>query len=114
MYDITRRESFEHLPRWLNEAKQNSANPNLVLMLIGNKADLEGQRQVSKAEAQAFADSNNMLYAEFSAKNAGDVEQAFRESARRVSDVVRKNPRKPSSSVKLSDHAARSDDCSCG
>ena len=114
MYDITRRESFEHLPRWLNEAKQNSANPNLVLMLIGNKADLEGQRQVSKAEAQAFADSNNMLYAEFSAKNAGDVEQAFRESARRVSDVVRKNPRKPSSSVKLNDQASRSDDCSCG
>ena len=114
VFDITRRESFDHLPRWLNEAKQNSANPNLVLMLIGNKADLEGQRQVSKAEAQAFADSNNMLYAEFSAKNAGDVEQAFRESARRVSDVVRKNPRKPSSSVKLNDQASRSDDCSCG
>ena len=56
MYDITRRESFEHLPRWLNEAKQNSANPNLVMMLIGNKADLEGQRQVPKAEAAAFAE----------------------------------------------------------
>jgi Ras-related protein Rab-2A len=45
MYDITRRETFTHLSRWLDEAKQNS-NPELVIMLVGNKKDLEHKRAV--------------------------------------------------------------------
>lgn len=40
VYDITRRESFHHLSRWLEEAQQNG-NPNMTIMLIGNKSDLE-------------------------------------------------------------------------
>jgi Ras-related protein Rab-2A len=45
MYDITRRESFQHLNRWLEETKQNS-NPNMVIMLVGNKKDVPGKRAV--------------------------------------------------------------------
>ncbi len=45
VYDITRRDTFAHLSRWLDEAKQNS-NPNMVIMLIGNKKDLEHKRMV--------------------------------------------------------------------
>jgi Ras-related protein Rab-2A len=40
MYDITRRETFNHLTRWLEEINKNS-NSNIVIMLIGNKSDLE-------------------------------------------------------------------------
>ena len=54
VYDVTRRESFDHLGRWLQEARQNAANPDLVLMLVGNKADLESKRQISRAEGKAF------------------------------------------------------------
>ena len=39
MYDITRRETFDHLASWLEDARQH-ANPNMTIMLIGNKADL--------------------------------------------------------------------------
>ena len=39
VYDITRRETFEHLASWLEDARQH-ANPNMTIMLIGNKADL--------------------------------------------------------------------------
>lgn len=42
VYDITRRESFSHLGRWLEEAKQNG-NPNMVFILVGNKCDLESE-----------------------------------------------------------------------
>jgi Ras-related protein Rab-2A len=45
VYDITRRETFQHLNRWLDEAKQNS-NANMVIILIGNKKDLEHKRAV--------------------------------------------------------------------
>jgi Ras-related protein Rab-2A len=40
VYDITRRETFNHLTRWLEEARQNASN-SMVIMLIGNKSDLE-------------------------------------------------------------------------
>ena len=43
VYDITRRETFNHLTRWLEEARQN-ANSNMVIMLIGNKSDLDHRR----------------------------------------------------------------------
>ncbi len=39
VYDITRRETFNHLASWLEDARQN-ANPNMTIMLIGNKQDL--------------------------------------------------------------------------
>lgn len=39
VYDITRRETFDHLASWLEDARQH-ANPNMTIMLIGNKADL--------------------------------------------------------------------------
>ena len=43
VYDITRRETFNHLTRWLEEARHN-ANSDMVVMLIGNKSDLENER----------------------------------------------------------------------
>ena len=43
VYDITRRDTFTHLTRWLEEVKQNG-NPDMSIMLIGNKSDLDARR----------------------------------------------------------------------
>ena len=43
VYDITRRETFNHLTSWLDDARQHS-NSNMTIMLIGNKSDLEHRR----------------------------------------------------------------------
>ena len=40
IYDITRRESFDHVVNWLNEVKNNSSK-EIVVVLIGNKSDLD-------------------------------------------------------------------------
>jgi len=40
VYDITRRDTFNHLTTWLDDARQHSSS-NMVIMLIGNKSDLE-------------------------------------------------------------------------
>ena len=48
VYDITRRDTFDHLASWLEDARQHSSS-NMVIMLIGNKSDLESSRQVSLA-----------------------------------------------------------------
>ena len=57
VYDISSRESYNALGNWLTDA-QNLANPNLVVLLVGNKRDLEEDRQVSFLEASRFAQEN--------------------------------------------------------
>lgn len=76
VYDVTRRETFDHLTRWLEEARQN-ANANMVVMLIGNKIDLEARRVVSYEEGQKFAQEHGLIFLETSAKTAHNVEEAF-------------------------------------
>ena len=118
VYDVTRRESFDHLGRWLQEARQNAANPDLVLMLVGNKADLESKRQISRAEGKAFADLHGMLFVELSAKNEKLVESVFVESAQRVLNVRRDNPRQRGPKVALAgpsrNQSTNYTDCNCG
>ena len=55
VYDITRRETFNHLTT-SQDARQHS-NSNMTIMLIGNKCDLESRRAVSKEEGELFAKS---------------------------------------------------------
>ncbi|TYI54196.1 hypothetical protein E1A91_D11G058800v1 [Gossypium mustelinum] len=46
VYDISKRQTFDHIPRWLEELRGH-ADKNIVIILIGNKSDLENQRAVS-------------------------------------------------------------------
>ncbi len=68
VFDVTRRDTFNHLSRWLQEARQ-FASPNIVVTLVGNKADIAPKRQVKVEEAKAFASENNLFYIEASAKS---------------------------------------------
>ena len=83
VYDITRRETFNHLTRWLEEARQN-ANGSMVIMLVGNKGDLDHRRQVSREEGEKFAQENGLIFLETSAKTAANVEEAFINTATKI------------------------------
>ena len=87
VYDITRRETFNHLTRWLEEARQN-ANSNMVIMLIGNKSDLDHRRAVSTEEGDRFAKENNLVFLETSAKSAHNVEEAFVQTASKIYENI--------------------------
>jgi len=84
VYDITRRDTFNHLTQWLKEARQNSSHQDMVIMLIGNKSDLDHRRQVSTKEGQQFADQNGLIFLETSAKTAANVNEAFCATARKI------------------------------
>ena len=60
VYDITRHETFEHIDRWLNEIKVNGSK-DICCILIGNKKDLEEQRQVKYEEGEKLAKNNNKI-----------------------------------------------------
>ncbi|EAN87884.1 putative Ras-related protein RAB2B [Trypanosoma cruzi] len=87
VYDVTRRETFTHLQTWLEDAKAN-ANTAIVIMLIGNKCDLEAKRQVSREEGESFAKKNNLVFMETSAKTAQNVDDAFMKTAMMIYENV--------------------------
>lgn len=83
VYDITRRSTYNHLSSWLTDAR-NLTNPNTVIYLIGNKCDLEAQRDVTFDEAKLFAEENGLMFIEASAKTGTNVEEAFLETAKKI------------------------------
>jgi len=64
------------------------ANPNTVIMLIGNKSDLEKNRQVSREEAEQFAQENDLFFLETSANSSDNVERAFEETAAEIQKKI--------------------------
>jgi Ras-related protein Rab-2A len=100
VFDISRRSTFENATSWLNDLRQ-IAEEGIVVVLVGNKCDLDAQarnehpfanggakqrkREVSAKEAQDWARAQNILaYVETSAKSGEGVERAFREVAERI------------------------------
>jgi Ras-related protein Rab-11A len=72
IYDITRRPTFDHVARWLDELRAH-ADCSIVVMLIGNKSDLEQKRAVSTEDAVAFAEKQGLFFSEASALSGMDV-----------------------------------------
>ena len=89
VYDITRRDTFIHLLKWLSEVKEN-ASKEITIILIGNKNDLEDQRQVKYEEGESFAKENNLLFLETSAKTAKNIAEAFNLSALKILNNIQK------------------------
>jgi Ras-related protein Rab-11A len=76
LFDVTKRSSFISCKNYLEEVRINS-DKNCVIYLIGNKIDLEKQRQISLEEAQIFAKKENIKYVETSAVKNVRVEEVF-------------------------------------
>ncbi|CAA0812496.1 Ras-related protein RABA4a [Striga hermonthica] len=89
VYDITKRQTFEHIPRWLEELRSH-ADKNIVIILIGNKSDLEDQRAVPMEDAKEFAQNEGLFFLETSALAATNVEEAFMTVLTEIFNIVNK------------------------
>ena len=85
-YDITSHESFEHVEKWIEDAR-NLRDDDVILILVGNKSDLEERRQVSAEEGQAYADKMNLMYFETSSKTGSNIKGMFNEVAKKLTGV---------------------------
>ena len=96
VFDLSRKSTFQHVTDWLNDLRQ-IAEPDIVVVLVGNKADLtqpsdaagagpdRNQREVTRDEAEEWARRNGVLeYVETSAKSGENVENAFMRVAERI------------------------------
>ncbi|XP_059307463.1 ras-related protein Rab11D-like [Lycium ferocissimum] len=89
VYDITKRQTFDHMPRWLEELRAH-ADKNIVIMLIGNKTDLEDQRAVPTEDAKEFAQKEGLFFLETSAMEGRNVEDAFFTVLTEIFNIVNK------------------------
>jgi len=86
IYSIDSRESFNNIIKWLKEIKLQS-NPDIKVVLIGNKADLENKRQVTIEEGNKFKEENEILFfQEASAKSGINAKEIFHEAAKILYD----------------------------
>lgn len=110
VYDVSQRHTFDSILSWMRQIKQ-FGDQNVDKLLIGNKADREKERMVSKDEGQALADKYDMLFVETSAKTGMGVTEAFDMIARQVLARLRKSGgyAKADDTVKLKKRAAGGD-----
>ncbi|ESR58019.1 ras-related protein RABA3 [Citrus sinensis] len=76
VYDITKRQSFDHVARWVEELRAH-ADSSIRIILIGNKSDLVDMRAVSAEDAVEFAEDQGLFFSEASALNGDNVDTAF-------------------------------------
>ncbi|KVI04892.1 ras-related protein Rab11C-like [Cynara cardunculus var. scolymus] len=76
VYDITKGQTFENVLRWLRELRDH-ADSNIVIMLAGNKSDLNHLRVVQESDGQRLAEQEGLSFLETSALEAHNVEKAF-------------------------------------
>ena len=90
-YDITNESSFSGIEFWIEELKYKVENDNMILFLVGNKSDVNNEeRKISKNQGKKFADDNNMIFYETSAKTGDGVKDLFNDVARKAYEQLKK------------------------
>ncbi|XP_052071535.1 ras-related protein Rab-26-like isoform X4 [Mytilus californianus] len=91
LYDVTNKASFDNIRAWLGEINEY-AQEDVVIMLLGNKADMAGERMIRTEDGEKLAKEYNVAFMETSAKTGMNVDLAFMAVAK---DLKMKKTRKP-------------------
>ena len=88
-YDVTREQTFQNIQSWYDELREQG-EPDVEVILIGNKVDLEAQRAITTEQGEQMAKEKGMFFMETSAKTNQDscVENAF---SVLLQEIVRKS-----------------------
>lgn len=76
VYDVTKKETFADVEKWLAELRDH-ADSKIVIMLTGNKCDLQHLRSVTTQDAEIYAAKEDLLFLETSALNSVNIDAAF-------------------------------------
>lgn len=87
VYDVSRRQTFQSIGRWLNELHTHS-DMNVVTILVGNKSDLKDAREVSTAEGKDLAEAQSLFFIETSALDSSNVAAAFQTVVKEIYNIL--------------------------
>ena len=101
VFDLTKRSSFEQMKIWLEDIK-NYGNNDTVIIIMGNKSDLTGEREISSNEIKEKLNELNddYLYFEVSAKNGNNISMAFDKLKKLIMENRKANENKDNNEVK--------------
>uniref|UniRef100_A0A0R3RVB7 Ras-related protein Rab-5B n=1 Tax=Elaeophora elaphi TaxID=1147741 RepID=A0A0R3RVB7_9BILA len=98
VYDITDRESFQEIKKWVNEIERGSTVP-VSLFIVGNKLDLESARAVQHHEGAQYAEQIGAAFHETSAMNGDGIHRVIIAVAEHL--LERQNDEKNARSTQL-------------
>ena len=87
VYEITSKKSFENIKSWIEDCKKQCPK-TILLVLIGNKVDLENEREVSYEEGADFAKKYEMFFFETSAKTGKNIDEVFIKSTNEIAKKI--------------------------
>ncbi|KAF3565925.1 hypothetical protein DY000_02013725 [Brassica cretica] len=87
VYDISRKQTFHSIGRWLNELHTHS-DMNVVTILVGNKSDLKDIREVPTAEGKALTEAQGLFFMETSALDSSNVAAAFETVVKEIYNIL--------------------------
>ena len=91
-YDVTNEESLDNLNYWLNELNDKVEQENMLLCLAGNKNDVDtALKKVPTSKGKQFAEENNMIFYETSAKTGAGVKELFLAIAMKKYTIMQEN-----------------------
>nr|XP_043621019.1 ras-related protein Rab2BV-like [Erigeron canadensis]XP_043621020.1 ras-related protein Rab2BV-like [Erigeron canadensis] len=89
VYDITKKPTFDSVQRWLHELRAN-ADSNIVVLMAGNKSDLNHLRAVAEQDGQSLAEKEGLSFLETSALEAVNIEKAFQTILTEIYHIISK------------------------
>ena len=77
MYDVTNKESFGLISKWIEAVKENNKIDGLQMYLIGSKIDLESERKIPTEAGKGVAEKIGMDFFEISSKSGENVKETM-------------------------------------
>eukprot|EP00483_Globobulimina_turgida_P013582 UN13607 len=109
VYDITNKTSFLNTHKWIEDVREERGD-DVVIMLVGNKIDLNDHRQVTKNEGEEKSNQLNVMFMETSAKSGDNIKSLFRKVATNLPGMDDQNQKNPNDNTKNIELGAQDDD----
>lgn len=116
VFDITNRQSFLSTTKWIDDVRSERGN-DVIIVLVGNKADLSDKRQVTLEEATAKSTQLNIMFMETSAKAGHNVKSLFKKIAMSLPGMEKENQADPNTKIDVTTPTAgdipEASQCNC-
>ncbi|KAI1336614.1 ras family-domain-containing protein [Xylariaceae sp. FL0016] len=116
VYDISNKKSFENTKKWIDDVRAERGN-DVIIVLVGNKTDLNDKREVTTQMGEEEAKKNNLMFVETSAKIGHNVKNLFKKIAQALPGMEGTDAAREASSqmidVKTNTQNSQQDGCAC-